>query len=758
MSHERRYIRLGLSSVFEWSVWRFNESHTKRTLERIQKEKDRFNSKYIRVTAAFDTIITFLQSALPEERFQHLNTYSQILKKNPKHLNVFIDMIVENLTSTSIKKKHATALIKDLTDQEMNSIVGNACLELGMAYVEVHDIIDFEHMFTQIDRNMPVRQKSDASIQCLEEIDPRLKEHLHFKSKNDLELPMTDTYGKLFTLTHASKIRDRKMEAVIYLSEGLTRVSGELSKNELLIWKYFLAKAYSSLLFKSHQTGFEKHLHKKWRIKAMQLFYEVINGSDAIHDDDETLNTNKARSYTYIGKLLHQIAQREDKGYIKDICNSIHDAELKQLLEKSPLDAFEAAKSIRPNDISVLVHFGNYLVNYKQSEQRDEEEDNIDKALVMLSAVIKQDEDNGLARAIRMTARKKKYTITTQNNYQPASMNLLEEAVKDGEFCLSSFPSIRSMLDFSRILHWLADPTNGKPGSEINEDYLQKAIGVLITVDSMFQHHNSAWVYKERANCHFIKKEVEEALIYAELAFYANRGVNVSISFTQFCNYFIDAIEGKRLDSSRAFFALRRLKTAIATLQKMYQEKSLQSQLHHQDDERTKTRCSTYLEKHLNKNSKIKKFVNDVLYYLDDTIKSLKDDIMKPESSIDADIHNLPDDIYCVFVSKVLESVSAKIDSLSKDIDPETPRRLSKLDVKEMFVSPGTYIPSPSKFRQPYNQTGKRYDFFVLHSNADNDWVVCCLLQQLEYGQYGFKGKELAHLKFYLSQRLKFFF
>ena len=764
MSLERCCIKLGLSSVFEWSNWRYNELHTKRTLNTIQKETNRFKSEYINVTEAFDTITAFLQSALPEKRFQRSNTYRIILKKNPKHINALIDMFDANLASMSEKQKHATAFTKDLTDQERKFIIGKACLELGMALVEVEQIIDFEHTYTQIDRNMSVRQNLEGPVQCLQEIDPRLINHLQFESENELELPMADTYATLFTSTQTSIMRDREIEAVIYLSEGLTRIGADLSEDELLIWKYFLARAYTLLVFKSHKIGFEMHLHNEWRIKAIKLFNDVIHGSDSGLNDDKTeiLKTNKARSYTNIGEILHQIPKRED--YLSCL----------QYVEMSPILAFETAKSIRPDDSFVLVHYGNYLVYNTQGVKKgsDLEQSNIETALDMLSAALKQDEGHWFAHSLQITALKKLYTITTRNNSQPG-ITLLEDAIKDGEFCLSSLQKMDNMLEFSRILHWRADPTKGKISSKIDYDGLQEAIDVLITVDLKFPHHNSALVYKERATCHFIKGEVEEALIYIELAFYTTTKVKVSVSFVKFCNYFIDVIEGKRLENPhQCAFALRRLKTAMATLLETYraQVKLLKSNLPQPDDE-TMNILEQYLEtriKYMNKptdkttksikssvnddksTNSIKKFVNDILHFLDSKIKSIINDNNK---SVAAHNPNLPElvesnqnFVKSVFGCKVLESVFEKIDSLSKYIDHPTPVGSLTLDAEKLFVSPGTYIPSPSKHRQPYNQVGKRYDFFILHSDEDNDWVVCCLLQQLEYGLYGFKGKECAHI------------
>ena len=150
---ENREIKLGLSSVFDWSVWRSNELHTKRTLNTIQKEKSRFHSEYTNVTTALDTIIAFLQSALLEERLHCPKTHKSILDEDPKHINALTDMTSAHLASKSEKLKHVSAFSKDPKDPERHYIIGKACLELGMALVEFEEIVDFEQLYTQRDRN-----------------------------------------------------------------------------------------------------------------------------------------------------------------------------------------------------------------------------------------------------------------------------------------------------------------------------------------------------------------------------------------------------------------------------------------------------------------------------------------------------------------------------------------------------------------------------------------------------------------------------
>ena len=761
MTHEKRDIKLGLSSFFDWSVWRSNESRTEKALSIIQKEQKRFQSEYKNVTTAFDNIIAFLQSALPEKRLVCLKSYRKIFETNPKNPNALIDLIIANIASNSEKQKHIFAFTEALTDGDRRYNIGKACLELGLALEQLDQTVDFEQMYSQMDRNMPFRQKYRTFLKCVEEIDPKLVQHLHFEhfeSENELELLGSDTYSTLFTWTPMSIIRDTKKGAVLYLSEGLKRIGEHLPQDELLIWKYFLANAYRLLVNRSHQTGFEMHLHKKWRMKAIQLFYEVIRGTDLMINEHkkEILETNKARSYANIGEIVYTLPQKEDRSYY---LSCIPEVDFCEMLENSALPAFETARSIRPDDITVLVRYGKFLLHYRPDVQRDpeQEQNDLDKALDMFSDAIKQDEGYWLAHALRMTAYKRKYQLEgakRSNN----SITLLENAEKDGEFCFSN-PTTSCLLEYGRVLHWLAEPLKGKGDGQINHDHLQKAIDVLSTVDAKFQHHNSQWVYKERANCHFVKKEIEDALLYIELAFYANEGATISVNFIQLCNYFIEAIELRRMEESACAFAFRRLKTAVATLLQSYrvQFENLKSSLPDMDDTEMKimeqyleefqeNRCSAMMEKYTDdQQDSIKRFVNDVLYYHSkDTYLNSMIEKIKEKIAEEPNVHELLNANQTLVISglicKALETVSGRTDSLSNCIRQHTSIWTSTLDVEEIFFSPETVIPSPRKNQQPYNQAGKRYDFFVLHADADNDWVVCCLLQQLEYGQYGFTG------------------
>ena len=156
------------------------------------------------------------------------------------------------------------------------------------------------------------------------------------------------------------------------------------------------------------------------------------------------------------------------------------------------------------------------------------------------------------------------------------------------------------------------------------------------------------------------------------------------------------------------------------------------------------TFCREALKKHTYDWTSIKGYVNDILHNLDWKAKAVTKNMEKTAASnpklleIVQFSSNVVED---VFVHKVLCHIRAKIEGLSVYTDYQTSVQ-SPLNWTDAFVAPGTYIPSFGGHRRPFNQAGKRYDFFVLHSEADNDWVVCCLLQQLEYGQYGFKGKK----------------
>ena len=566
-------------------------------------------------------------------------------------------------------------------------------------------------------------------------------------------------YASLFSSTHLSIARDRKMKAVLYLSEGLERQGRNLQNDELLIWKYYLAKAHKLLVSKSKQTCFEIHIHKKWRLKAMELFYDVINGIDQMKTDSkskqEILTSMKARSYVNIGEIIQQLPQGEDTSYYNSY---FQDTEFRTKLETSPSHAFEVAALIRPDDVSVLVHYAMHFVHYTKDVHKDSDQlrTNTEKALRMLDDAIKQDEEHCMAHAVRMTTLRKKYSTYYHDKSQD-NIDLLELAEKDGEFCFSSYPTILSLLEFSRILHWLADPNyKGKSTSRINQDYLQKAIGVLVHIESKFLHHNLSWVFKERAACHYLKGEVEDALTYAEFAFYADTSVNSWCS-KQLCNYFIETIEGQKLGGSALVFAFRRIKTAIESILETRQVKSVMpitdagtmQILEQRIEDYQDIFCREELRKQTHDWRSIKSYVNDILYGLDRKAKEVRTTLQKTAASnpkLLEIVKSSPNMVEDVFVHKVLCHVRTKIEGLSVYTDPQLSKQTSPRNWTDTFVAPGTYIPSLRGLRQPYNQAGKRYDFFVLHSEADNDWVVCCLLQQLEYGQYGFKGNRTIEL------------
>ena len=1147
-------IKLGLTSIFDRSVWRSNKSRTERTLMMIQKEQDRFYSEYNNVTAAFENIKAFLQSALPEKRIEYLKTYRSVLKTNPKNVNALLDYFVTGKASRSETQKLICDFSENLTHDERHDVVGKACLEIGLALVQLDQLVDFE----QIDGKMPVQEEYGTFLQRIEEVDPQFKNHLQFESENELDLTCSDSYSNLFASTSVTVIRNTKRDAVLYLSEGLQRIGEHLSQDESLIWKYYLAKAYKLLVTKSYQTGFEIHQHNKWRVKAVQLFYEVILGSDSgLQDLRKILETNKAKSYAYIGQM---VSTTEDSSCYQ---SSIPDNDSEIL--KNPGHAFDIAMKISPNDYTVLVRYASFLLLPRPDANKQ-----LDKAIDYLSRAIQGYEGHWFAHELRMTAYKRKYQCEAENK----CITLLKKAEKDGEFCFLASPTISGILDYGRVLHWLAVHFNGKRDGgiqndamqkdkyirddeidkdttqkeidirdndidkdttqkeidikdieidkgttqkeidfrdddiakdktqkevdigddeidkgttqkeiyirsneidkvttqkeiyirdeeihkdttqkeidirddginknttqkeidirdvvinkntaqkeidirdeevdkdttqkeiyirnndidkdttqkeidtkdieidkgttqkeidirddeidkdttqkeidigdneidkdttqkeidirdneidkvtmqkeidirddeidkdttqkeiyirdeeidkdttqkeigirdyeidknttqkeidirddeinkstmqkeidirvdeidknttqkeiyitddeivkdttqketdvrddeidkdttqkeidisdnendtatmqkkidirdheididttqkeivirenevnkdttqmaidirveEIDRDTLQKAIDILSSADAKFGHHNSSWVYKERANCHFIMKEIDEALHYIELAFYVSKVAKISVVFIQFCNYFIETIEGKKIEESACAFALRRLKNAVATLSQSYRQQFeiLKSSVNNQVMDSIETglsqvhenQCNALLVKYQDEQNSVKRFINDLLYkystkrFLDSMTQKVKDKFSEDQKMQEL-IDNKQNLVMNALICKVLGTVSEKIDGLSNNLRQNISTWTSTLDVEETFVAPETVIPSPQKHHRPYNQAGKRYDFFVIHADEDNDWVVCCLLQQLEYGQYGFTGNIL---------------
>lgn len=747
MEEEARRIKLGLASFLDRTVWKSNAYFTDQTRDRIVKEQQLY-SKYQCLTSAFENIKAFLESAVSHKRVACLFTYRQILKNDPTNLNALLGFNAVSTSSNTEKQSKISACSARLqTEVDRNIAVGKACLEIGFAMVQLNQQFDCEHMRTKISN---VQSSNDAYVQhSVQEIRSDLLQHLRFESENDMELPYTKRYSTMFTWNSSAAIHDTNKDAVLYLTEGLLRDSS-LCEKEALIWKFFLAKAMTRLVSKARHTALQ-NLQAKWIKKTISLFYEVIHGNE--------LAILQAKSYAYIGQIVstrHKLNEAENLCNFSDIKEQ--EESFKDILE-NPAYAFRIADSIYPNDNTVLVRLGAYRIALTKSGVQAQQE--LDKAIDVLTCAIDMYPGYWFAHECRMTACKRKYDIqfqeaTKKKNYTDLDYGLLEVAKKDAEFCLYANPTITNLLEFGRILHRIADPPSKSKDIRVNNsnrDDIRGAIDVLDMIDVKFGTHNSPWVYKERANCHYFVNEIEEALLYIEFAFYANNETGLYVVFKQLCSYFITAIENKKNEVKSCFFVIRRLKTVFTTQLQWYnlQKQHVQTKLEGKEEDLSSL-DETLLEiiekkcRELQCGDSFKRFINDFLYFYstDGNLLAIKNEIKKQTIIREPSVHDLLCEnesiLNTLLVYNVLNMAKEKAEEWTNGFSQKPQTWMLELDPDEDFVEPETYIPALPERLRSFSPTGKKYDFIILHANEDKDWVVCCLLLQLEHVQNGFKG------------------
>ena len=580
-----------------------------------------------------------------------------------------------------------------------------------------------------------------------------------------------------------------------------------------LIWKFFLAKSYNRLVEQVLFSSVKKDLLCKWSFEAIKLFCEVINGNIPIL---------RAKSYAYLGQMISKrktiIGER-----VPENCNQYSDLEE---IWKTPDTAFNKALSISESDDTVLVRYGMFML---------QDIDKTDKAIDNLTEAIRQNESYWFAHSCRMIAYKKKYSkqyaaAKSSGNYLDLDCSLLEKAKQDGKFCLKANPTTKGALEYSRILHWLANlPKEYKDRAprEIDEKGIRKAIDVLDKPTVM--ESGVAAAYKERANCHYLIGELEEALLFMEAAAYSNRGPDVfgfglPVVFRQLCMYALEYVETKMdlKDEKNASFAVRRLKRVVRSIIMEYKKilKNEDARLIDRDDQGTNKKfiepgtateqtanietakqfkqplddtekinehlpkedetvifedatdeeiealserlkvfheeeCKKLLKPEKDKYMTDKVFIDGLLAkynpkYLADSLDKLKESLEsdKPES-VKPKLHKMICNNKTVIAHKMvlnaLNTVETRIDAFVEEQKfSQNPSNVTlNLNIDEDNERPEPLTPSFSQNNVPCNQAEKQYDFMVLHSDEDKDWVACSVLIQLEHSKVGFKGNAL---------------
>ena len=731
METENKRIQLGLPSFLGQINQKISELNAESLLRHIEDLQKITPQECLK--SAFENTKAFLETTITRRRIKGIWTYRNLLSRDETNLNALAGFTAVCSSSKTEKQNKITQCsVKLNTPDKIETAIGTACLEIGFALVFLNEEFHLEWVSKEVTRE-----------QFLNQINPKLSNHLIFQTDESVDQTFPTQSPNVFTTNAATAFLGANYEAVRYLREGLSR-NHSLKEDEIKIWQFYLAKAYNRLVGKAYRIGMDQSLQKKWCHKAVELFCDVLRGNQT-----SVLST---KSYVYIGHIASSRKHLLDESSLPSP-SRLQDIDLNTIWENPGL-AFKKAHSILPEDGTVLVRYGKFL----QDTERK-----FDEAIEMFSKAIKLSPENWLAYNFRMQAFKTKYqeqlnAAFKAKNYSLLDLSLLEKAKEDGEMCCNINASEKNLRDYARILVSLArcpKEYKGRQPNEVDFDVMREAIDVYNRMDADLGEHDMSTIFKERAICHYYINEMGEALFYMELAVYTyniEKRFGLPVAFTQLFAYFTQCIEMHEgeTDERRSTFGIRRLKGAIKHYIKRYTD-MLEGKLSETND--LQEQIMKYQErkiKHLERNDK--DFVVEVLAScnptkLDKCLQELSKQLTKVSEG---------SKLGCIFRDNREAVAQQMILNILQAVDKWTDRNLVlktanvtiKLDIGDEFETPGTFIPSYPEENAPIDKTEKRYDFLVLHSDEDKDWVACCLLLQLEHSQKGFKGKELILNKF----------
>lgn len=739
MDVEDKHVNLGLSSLVGDAVCKSGELKAGNTLKHIEKLQELL--PYTCLTSAFNNTKAFLESLIAHESITCLNTYRVILSSDENNLNALLGFTKCGSSKAEKQNKHMRCREKLQTWAQREAAVSTGCLEVGFALVHLNEEMQTDRTYAKLQT-----EKVLQTEQFLKGINPDILNQLVFKTTMDIEFQHSKASLKRFAICSADAILDACLEAVRYLKEGLYRKT-LLRGGDRLIWMFFLAKAYNRLVDKASHTGVEKQLLMVWCLKSLKLFCDVTYGNEP---------TLQAQSYAYLGQTIST-----RKKLLGDSLPDCMQGQLLKCIWEIPAKAFDIAKSFSPEDNTVLVLYGKFLLVV---------EDDADRAIDVLTTAINKD-DNWFPRYYRMVAFKKKY----RKQYNEAELkgdfsNLdcahLEDAKTDGEFCFKTNATTQSLLEYSRILHWLAHcpkEYQGRACNEVDPNGIRVAIDVLSRIESDLGTHDISTVYKEKANCHYLIGELEEALLHMETAVYTNRKesvfrIGLPVVFRQLCFYAIEFVENKMSvsDGKSAFFAVRRLKSAVMSYIMTYKSMLLNEKISPDKDNKYLKDLDEYLlmihqnqcreiELEVDQSISCKSFFDVLLENYNPKILNKFLDELSVQTRSDRPIVHPFLSIFKVYVAhkmvlNTLRTLNRHIDELTETCSQKPFNLALSLNLAKDFSNPDTVIPSFPETSSAFNKAEKQYDFVVLHADEDKDWVACCLLIQLEHSQTGFKG------------------
>ena len=587
------------------------------------------------------------------------------------------------------------------------------------------------------DENEKVGEFDDDTQACFAEFDC-----LDFQDK--------DTF---FAIEHRDKIQlggsfdydlrhlCRSYNAAIFLLEGLHRLkrSHQCFSEDLNVYKFSLARATNRLSHELRPKGTDSALYNHYVDYSMRLFCEVIYNLDRTR-----FGLYIKRSFAYLGLMIQKMRRLS-------LSNAI-DENIPEFFERlsdlestwrDPEQAFIIAASITPDILDVVV-----CTRYAKFLENDER---YDEALAELQ---KTDNLSSFEKWFPNNIKMKVYSIKHQKErddnlskkepVSPVAREYLKSAVKYGQICLQGHSPLSTLLECAKAMYWLGSEFTRTKSYEVvlkDDNMVNDALFVIKRIYDEYRNQDLTQVYKLHAECCKVLGYLEEAFQYMVHSQNSSRRYENKTSPSLHYLWKYGCVLCERQTTPNAITTRVCLHIKFAIEQEMKhcrrliqnsdsvtrESKPCQDILQEKTSWET-TASSSSSPPVCQKWKAIFVQVRKMSEQYPEVLKQLL------EHSLQTFIHTYGTESLMTMGVNCLRRFQRE---WTRTFNEKKSNYVREITADQLFrpssIFPGGNKNSFYKF--------KEFDFCVIHSIREQEWVACCLKPELEDGPEKFKGK-----------------
>ncbi|KAK3093644.1 hypothetical protein FSP39_018346 [Pinctada imbricata] len=535
-------ILLGHSNIFQKGPWKNDIYYANSFRETIQADLPKHADC---LHSAYNNILAFLKNAETRGHSECRKICEQILKKDPQNINANLQLY--DISGSKEEKERILVTVGDIISSvSKDHNIGVALIELG----------------TALSTLIPKYYEHDTEDAYDEEIATVFDSHsemLEFKSDvTNLDIPWRNELDDSGIYNHEAKNVYRWYNAVIYLKEGLyhLRNSHVVSSSELEIYRFSLAQASNRLSNVLLSSGGADYQRDHYSNASMRCFCEVVNQLDHTR-----YGFYVSRAFAYLGLMIQKKKNLEDASLaVPEIFRRLTDLER---IWKDPEEAYNIAVERFEPDIVVCTRYGKFLVNARRYDEAISEL----QKMTQLSPC-----EKWFPNYVMMSAYFFKYVKERdecQNRGQPLSTNAKEflgRVLEYGSICKKGQSTMEALYHYAKALFWAG--TEFSPSRDMiltDEGKVKDALDVIKMIYEEYRNQDLSKIYKLHAECSKSLGNLEDSLHYMVCSFNASRRDPETVlpSFKYLCLYGLGLAQSSDVPESTKTLALRYVKFAI---------------------------------------------------------------------------------------------------------------------------------------------------------------------------------------------------